>query len=389
MNEIKQFAQTLATVAIFLCSPVSANDAPKLSDVYGFAAYLLSLDKPDEAAYVLETLIKTNANARLRFSLANTYYRAGRIEEADKLISELMVEAWRYPELVSSLRKLKNRYALWNPDWSYSYQTLQTRNPNKRAKSGTYSLFGWELNYENPEDGDYFGFVHNVGVSMRLPNRSLLTGGYRLTDYEQSFADRQYTHLKLESSYWGHLKPSPFIKLEGNWQEGYDDQIISLGVKQRFRETWGGIDVEFSAGDVKARQSDNSSGYRYMSEITFRPHARRIGQSYFVYAQDFDLNGDHLKNQIIGAGLSYQLSYGRYFGSFSSRYSERKFENIDPFWGNLRKDETINAAIEVCRATVRRFSVCLRYAHEETESTIDFYDNEGPDYGLYVRGAVF
>jgi hypothetical protein len=138
-----------------------------------------------------------------------------------------------------------------------------------------------------------------------------------------------------------------------------------------------------------ARQSDNSSGYRYMSEITYRPHARRIGQSYFIYAQDFDLNGDHLKNQIIGGGLSYQLSYGRYFGSFSSRYSERKFENIDPFWGNLRKDETINAAIELCRATVRRFSVCLRYAHEETESTIDFYDNEGPDYGLYVRGAVF
>ena len=126
-----------------------------------------------------------------------------------------------------------------------------------------------------------------------------------------------------------------------------------------------------------------------MSEITYRPHARRIGQSYFVYAQDFDLNGDHLKNQIIGAGLSYQLSYGRYFGSFSSRYSERKFENIDPFWGSLRKDETINAAIELCRATVRRFSVCLRYSHEETESTIDFYDNEGPDYGLYVRGAVF
>ena len=126
-----------------------------------------------------------------------------------------------------------------------------------------------------------------------------------------------------------------------------------------------------------------------MSEITYRPHARRIGQSYFVYAQDFDLNGDHLKNQIIGAGLSYQLSYGRYFGSFSSRHSERKFENIDPFWGKRRKDKTINAAIELCRATVRRFSVCLRYAHEDTESTIDFYDNEGPDYGLYVRGAAF
>jgi hypothetical protein len=101
------------------------------------------------------------------------------------------------------------------------------------------------------------------------------------------------------------------------------------------------------------------------------------------------LNGDHLKNQIIGAGLSYQLSYGRYFGSFSSRYSEREFENIDPFWGELREDETINAAIELCRATARRFSVCLRYGHEDRKSTIDFYDNEGPDYGLYVRGAVF
>ena len=389
MSTIRQFVQKLATITVLLCSPVSANDAPKLSDVYGFAAYLLSLDKPDEAAYVLETLIKTNANARLRFSLANTYYRAGRIEEANKLITDLMVEAWRYQELVSSLRKLKKRYALWNPDWSYGYQTLRTRNPNRRAKSGTYNLFGWELNYENPEDDDYFGLVHNVRVSMRTPYRGLLTGGYRLTDYEGRFADRQYAHLKLETSHWGHLMPSPFIKLEGNWQEGYDDQIISLGVKQRFREAWGGIDVEFSAGDIKARQSDNSSGYRYMSEITYRPHARRIGQSYFVYAQDFDLNGDHLKNQIIGAGLSYQLSYGRYFGSFSSRYSERKFENTDPFWGTLREDKTINAAIELCRATARRFSVCLRYAHEDRKSTIDFYDNEGPDYGLYVRGAVF
>ena len=40
-----------------------------------------------------------------------------------------------------------------------------------------------------------------------------------------------------------------------------------------------------------------------VSEITYRPHARRIGQSYYIYAQDFDLNGDHLKNQIIGGGL--------------------------------------------------------------------------------------
>jgi hypothetical protein len=389
VTKIKQFVQKLATIAVLLCSPVLANDAPRLSHVYGFAAYLLSLDKPDEAAYVLETLIKTNANARLRFSLANTYYRAGRIDEADKLVNELMVEAWRYPELVSSLRELKKRYALWNPDWSYGYQTLRTRNPNKRAKSGTYNLFGWELNYENPEDGDYFGFVHNVGVSMRMPYRGLLTGGYRLTDYEGRFADRQYAHLKLETSHWGHLKPSPFIKLEGNWQQGYDDQTTSIGVKQRFREMWGGIDVEFSAGDVKARQSDNSSGNRYMSEITYRPHSRRIGQSYFVYAQDFDLNGDHLKNQITGAGLSYQLSYGRYFGSFSSRYSEREFENVDPFWGKVRKDETINASVELCRAAARRFSLCVRYAHEDRESTINFYDNEGPDYGLYIRGAVF
>jgi hypothetical protein len=376
-------------IAASLFSPAWANNAPTLSDVYGFSAYLLSLDKPDEAAYVLETLIETNANARLRYSLAKTYYRAGRVDEANQLIGELMVEAWRYPELVSSLRKLKTRYALWNPDWSYGYQTLRTRNPNKRAKSGTYNLFGWELNYENPEDEDYFGFMHNIGVTMLLPYRSRLTGGYRLTDYQHRFADRQYINLLLETSHWGHLRPSPFIKLEGNWQQGYDDRIASLGVKQRFRGIWGGIDVEFSAGEVRARQSDNSSGLRYMSEITYWPQARRIGQSYFVYAQDFDLNGAHLKNQIVGAGLSYQLSYGRYFGSFSSRYSERKFENIDPFWGRLREDETVNAAIELCRATARRLSLCVRYAHEDRNSTIDFYDNDGPEYGLYVRGSAF
>ena len=368
---------------------VNANAQISPDRLFQLSQYLISIDRYIEAEEALLAMRGGHKTDRVNFELARVYYLQGRHKEADELLNQLIADNWRAPQLISFFKATRERYALWKPDWSYGYQTLQTRNPNKRAKSGTYNLFGWELNYENPEDDDYFGFVHNVGVSMRLPNRSLLTGGYRLTDYEQSFADRQYTHLKLETSYWGHLKPSPFIKLEGNWQEGYDDQIISLGVKQRFRETWGGLDVEFSAGDVKARQSENSSGYRYMSEIAYRPHARRIGQSYFVYAQDFDLNGDHLKNQIIGAGLSYQLSYGRYFGSFSSRYSERKFENIDPFWGSLRKDETINAAIELCRATVRRFSVCLRYAHEDTESTIDFYDNEGPDYGLYVRGAVF
>jgi hypothetical protein len=375
---------------VFALSPLEANELRSSPEqVFRLSMYLISIDRYVEAEEALLAMRQEHETDRVNFELSRVYYLQGRHKEADQLLDQLIADSWRNPSLIELFKGTRANFALWNPDWSYSYQTLQTRNPNKRAKSGTYNLFGWELNYENPEDDDYFGFVHNVGVSMRLPNRSLLTGGYRLTDYEQSFADRQYTHLKLETSYWGHLKPSPFIKLEGNWQEGYDDQIISLGVKQRFRETWGGIDVEFSAGDVKARQSDNSSGYRYMSEITYRPHARRIGQSYFVYAQDFDLNGDHLKNQIIGAGLSYQLSYGRYFGSFSSRYSERKFENIDPFWGELREDETINAAIELCRATVRRFSVCLRYAHEDTESTLDFYDNEGPDYGLYVRGAAW
>jgi tetratricopeptide (TPR) repeat protein len=376
----------LVWFSIQTCHAQSSNN---MESLFRFSAYLTSIEQFKSAEDILKKFKGSHQTDRVRFEIAKLYYLQGRNEEADDIIEELLANNWRDRELVSLFKVTREKYALWNPDWSYSYQTLQTRNPNKRAKSGTYNLFGWELNYENPEDDDFFGFVHNVGVSMRLPNRSLLTGGYRLTDYEQSFADRQYTHLKLETSYWGHLKPSPFIKLEGNWQEGYDDQIISLGVKQRFRETWGGIDVEFSAGDVKARQSDNSSGYRYMSEITYRPHARRIGQSYFVYAQDFDLNGDHLKNQITGAGLSYQLSYGRYFGSFSSRYSERKFENTDPFWGTVREDETINSSVELCRAAAKRFSLCVRYAHEDTQSTINFYDNEGPDFGIYVRGTAF
>ena len=262
-----RISRSIIGIVLALLLPTKAAAQISFDRGLVFSSYLLSLERVDDAAYVLERLVDMNPNARLRLALANTYYRAGRTDEADKIVDELMVEAWRYPELVTSLSKLKKRYALWNPDWSYGYQTLQTRNPNKRAKSGTYNLFGWELNYENPEDDDYFGFIHNVGVRMRMPKRSLLTGGYRLTDYENRFADRQYALLKLETSYWGYLKPSPFIKLEGNWQEGYDDQIVSLGVKQRLRETWGGIDVEFSAGDVKARQSDNSSGYRYMSEI--------------------------------------------------------------------------------------------------------------------------
>ena len=86
-----------------------------LNDAYAFAAYLLSIDKPDDAAYVLERLIEANPNARLRYSLANTYFRAGRTDEADKIVSELMVEAWRYPELVTSFawhRASTNKYIL-------------------------------------------------------------------------------------------------------------------------------------------------------------------------------------------------------------------------------------------------------------------------------------
>ena len=126
-----------------------------------------------------------------------------------------------------------------------------------------------------------------------------------------------------------------------------------------------------------------------MAEITYRPPARRIGQSYFIYARDFDLNGEHLKNRIIGTGLSYQMSYGRYFGSFTSRYSEREFEITDRFWGKLREDDTLNSHVELCRAAMRRFSVCLKLGYEERESTIDFYDNRSPDIGLYIRGAAF
>ena len=392
MSNISQWIIICFSVCTFLSSASQVSAKQVKTDVatlLRLSQYFNFLDRPENALQVIELIPVNKQDNNIKFEMARSLYRAGQNAKANEILEELMVVAWRDPNLVEAIKSLKIRNALYRATWNYNYQTLRTRNPNKRSKSGTYNIFGWELNYENPEDDDYYGIVHNLSFSMRMPKRSLLTGGYRLTDYEHRFADRQYTHLKLETSYWGHLKPSPFLKVEGNWQEGYDDQIISLGVKQRFRETWGGIDVEFSAGDVKARQSDNSSGYRYMSEITYRPHARRIGQSFFIYAQDFDLNGNHLKNQIIGGGLSYQLSYGRYFGSFSSRYSERKFENIDPFWGNRRKDETINAAIELCRATVRRFSVCLRYAHEETESTIDFYDNEGPDYGLYVRGAAW
>lgn len=379
----------VAFLALWLSFGFSVSQANtlQLDKAVLYAGYLLSIDEVEAAEKVLSDLDAVAPFPSVKFALATVLYKQGKTKEADAIIDALIVKGWRYPDLLERLKAVKSRNALWAADWSYSFQSLHTQNPNKRAKTGTYNLFGWEMNYINPEDETFWGLRHNVEMDMRLPHQTKLTFEYQLTDYEASFADRQRALLKFSTRVLGQSLFEPFVQVEGNWQEGYDDYITSLGLKRRIRTHMGQITLTASEGQISARQSSNSDGQRTNIDLSFRPISSGVKQTYFGFFSDFDLNGAHLRNRLSGYGVSLQHSFRSYFGSLVLKHTDRQFENPNPFWGQVRTDRTDHIILEVCRQIGGRFAFCGVGGEERRNSSIDFYDNLSPEYGFYVRGA--
>ena len=353
------------------------------------AVFLESVDRIENALEMMLLIPRTKRNIEIEIKTAELLYILGRQKEAEQLIDNVIIDNITNSEITDALFKVKDRFSQWSLDWRYSYRTLNTRNPNKRAKSGTYNLFGWELNYENEEDENYWGIQHSLTGSMRLPKKLTASGFLNFTDYVNSFADRANSSLKISSMQFGHLKPNPYFEWESNWQESYRDNIFSVGILQRFRTGKGATDLELSLGDIQADKSDSSSGNRYGLEVSFRPVLRSSIVTIYGFHTRFELNGATLKNEISGVGSSYQKRFSRYLGSISGRYFERDFDNIDFVWGTRRADETWNVSGEICRLMSQKASLCFNLGYEETKSSIGFYDNESPEYGVYVKGVGF
>lgn len=371
-----------------LNSPKTHGGELALDEAILFAGYLSSIGEVNSAEGILVRLNKVAPFPTVKFALANVLYKQGKVEAADKIVDGLIVEGWRYPELVEKLKQIKKRNSLWRPDWSYAFSSMRTRNPNKRAKSGTYNLLGLEMNFTNPEDKNYWGIYHDFRLRVRLPYQSRLEANYKVTDYEGSFADRQNIKLDYISRVFEGSNLEPFFRLEGNWQKNYDDFSVSAGVRNNLKFRNGRLNISASVGKVEARQNKSASGDKVDIEAGFSPFTYRVRQKYFVYFSNFNLDGDHLRHHLNGVGASFQHSIGNYFGSLHFNYFERSFKNVDPFWNAIRHDQTTSGKLEVCRGLSSRFALCGNAGRENRASNIEFFENDSPQVGFYFRGYL-
>ena len=378
----------LATFLICL-QPSGVRGETSARYAWNLFKYLIAIDHLEDAEDLLNSFTGPLETDEVRFEKAKLFYKTGRNEEGEGILRDLIAKNISNPLLTDQYFRILEQNKSGKLNFSYSYKTLKTRNPNKRAKSGTYNLFGWELDYENEEDKNYWGLQHNLTAILNLGRKLNAAGYVNFTDYEGRFADRAGSSLKVSSMQFGYLKPNPFFEWESNWQESYRDNTFSLGLLQRFRSGIGATDLELSLGDIQADKSEASSGNRYGLELSFRPILKSSSVTIYGFHTRFDLNGATLKNQISGIGGSYQKRFSRYLGSISGRYFDREFDNIDFVWGKRRADETWNVSGEICRLMNQKASLCFNLGYEETKSSIGFYDNESPEYGIYVKGVGF
>ncbi len=389
---MQRFAATLVCVATLLAGPALAEEAPASTAQASSNAYqtrfLLGVEamhagSPARAAAIFEPLLAETGSPRVKLELARALYLLQDYERSEQLFREVLALPelpWRVAE---NIRVYLDEIDMATGFIKFSVGVVSDSNPRNFTNSREVMIGGQTLTVVPPEDNRH---VTGVRVSVR---------GYRPLDekrqttafFTASYADfpgGTFDRLSGDVGLAQAVPGLPWLKAKA----GFEGAQLDGHTLYRFPYV----------GALAAMTP--SDGYRLLGELKFgrlqvpqMPHLDShnlflVGKLTYPPALGLAFSNEATLERAEASEAAYSYRGGSLGGSvvwpsdtWDTRFTlygsagVRRYEGIDPFFGDRRQDTRFTVSLDLLRPSlrIRGYRPQIGVVYERTDSTLDFY----------------
>lgn len=372
-------SKTLFVTVALLYSLSSDDGLASQITVSTDEAFTAALDYLDqhrhaEADLIIKSLKETSIGPLMLLEIGRIEFSSEKYETARATFNQVL-KSYDLPEtttirIKNYLREIKKRLG----EWSYSPSIIQTKNPNKKARSGTYIVLGMPLSYTNVENKKYWGIRHSISFLKAYANNWSLDSHFYFEDVEGNIADNQVLRVFLSDE----KKPkSDFLVFSAEFEDGVGFEQKTLGGKLGSNMQFSKIHYEPALSFYKIYHSQDNvlSGKKF--ELGQNIQISRRNVEYFVNgsAGTLSLKEKSFSKDYMDISLGADFYYKDLVLTPTIYRGLGKHKATDFLWGLRKTEDNSGLSVALCkeRMASEGSKFCLKYSYNNVGSNIRFY----------------
>src|SRR5512143_1313303 len=389
---MRRSAALLGCIAMLLAGPAPAEEAPTATlqasgDPYQ-ARFLLGVEamragNPMRAAAIFEQLLAATGSPRVKLELARALFLMRDYERSEQLFREVLALPelpWRVGE---NIRVYLDEIDMATGYVKFSVGMVSDSNPRNFTNSREVFIGGQMLTVVPPQD------------NRRVIGARLSVRGYRPLDearrttafFTASYSDFPgYTFDRLDGDFGlaQGVPGLPWLTAKAGFEGArlddhtlyrypYVGALAAMAPSEGYR-----LMGEFKFGRLQVPQTPylNSHSLFFIGKLAYPP---ALGLAFSNEATLERANADAAFDSYRGGSIGGTMIWPS--DTLDIRFTLygsaglRKYEGIDPFFGDRRRDTRYTASLDLLRPSlrIRGYRPRIGVVYERTKSTLDYY----------------
>ena len=340
--------KALCVAFLLLASTPAFAGAEARQEAFQRAMILLEQGQAEAAITPLQQLYGETREPRVRLELARAFLFAGDLAQA-KALFIAAYEDNPPPGVRVTIQTFLDQIRKQEGKFTFGVSAARIQNPVQLPSQFSFTVAGIELRpQDSPEKKNVYGAIYSAGFEKKFGEGLdlRLFGAFR--DMTQSFADyanvdasvgKQFAFFPLEA----RLGAQSFT-MKG---QSYTMPYVELATHKEITPSLS-LNPRFQLGYFKSANSEGLSGGSYRAamplQLTLAPNQIvSLGVKAERRAAHF------VEQSYWSAGPYAELFMGFDYASVnvSAQMTKTRFDALDPFWGAVRDDRALYAAIDI------------------------------------------
>jgi len=335
------------------------------------ATELASDGRTAEANAIWEHVAEQSGDVLAVLEAGRAQMKAGLPKEA--LQSFKRARTFSLPAAMSAkLRVLEERANRQLGQWLYSWSVSRHKNPMNYPDSGTYTVLGYPLRYENRYGGSYYAVNQQIGYVREVSDVTDIEITLNSTEFEGGFADKNSTRLRLNRQLPASKSViSPSVSYSD--QPGYVEMQVGVGLTSFANRL---MQPSLELKRVMRKNEPLFNGNEMVLSATFSSQITNLDLRTTARYGRVDLKSDQQSNTNIGASISAHRAFASLDFSSTLDHTRKSFDKADFLWGERRRERITSFAISLCYKAIPPFgsAYCVDLGRTIGNANIDFYD---------------
>ncbi len=387
-------AAALLAVALHCGGVAGQGFDPELQRRFLQGADLLQAGDYVAAEQVFRELAKKTNTARVKLELARTLFLLKRYSESRALFREVQLEPdvpWRVRDNIDMfISRIDDILGYVK----FSVSLVSDSNPRNITSQRDFTIFGVRLTFQPPEDNERVtGLRYGVQAYQPLLRESRVsayfTGSY--LDYPTSDLDR----LTIDGGIVKELAEGG-VRVRGGVEAGtFGDRRLyhfpyAGYLQPLLRSQTRSVNAEFKFGKVyfphyEYLDADYASGTLSVSQVLSRTAAVSLAgtlEDSRAYERPYSYEGVTL-----APGIAWLLTEPGLLFRAELAYGKRRYAEIDPLFGEKRRDERTRLDFSVRSKQWRwmNFTPVVVFSMERNHSSLPFYGYRKANVSLMLE----